>query len=399
MRSCVTIFSVVVGALSFSTACPSGCQCLEASTTVQCVSMDLRAVPGGIPGYTNHLVITGNLIPRIGYESFQWLDNVTNLILSNNSITEIASHTFSSLTMLRSLDLNDNQLTLIHPEAFMVPGSPLEELNLSNSLFNHNSLIDLITALRWGGLRSLRRLDLSDNSLLLLPPGMFSPLPNLRQLRLDNNSLVAVYNGTFSGVELLEELDLTGNRFTAFSAEGLHELERLDRARLLLGYNPYLCACETEEFANWVNNSKVRVGDPEKLRCASPGQLRHVAVQVLSTKVLHCNQRDGMMVEEVDGLSLQTSYVLLGLVCGFVGMVFCFVVFLNRRGIEKWVVEMRDGCQDMMEGYQYRYEIDSDPRIRQIGTNGKLEQTNKLEAGRQIPNKTSLSQIPADIAI
>ncbi|KAG5271477.1 hypothetical protein AALO_G00180260 [Alosa alosa] len=361
--------------------------------------MDLRAVPGGIPGYTNHLVITGNLIPRIGYESFQWLDNVTNLILSNNSITEIASHTFSSLTMLRSLDLNDNQLTLIHPEAFMVPGSPLEELNLSNSLFNHNSLIDLITALRWGGLRSLRRLDLSDNSLLLLPPGMFSPLPNLRQLRLDNNSLVAVYNGTFSGVELLEELDLTGNRFTAFSAEGLHELERLDRARLLLGYNPYLCACETEEFANWVNNSKVRVGDPEKLRCASPGQLRHVAVQVLSTKVLHCNQRDGMMVEEVDGLSLQTSYVLLGLVCGFVGMVFCFVVFLNRRGIEKWVVEMRDGCQDMMEGYQYRYEIDSDPRIRQIGTNGKLEQTNKLEAGRQIPNKTSLSQIPADIAI
>ncbi|XP_062395223.1 trophoblast glycoprotein-like [Sardina pilchardus] len=399
MRSCVTIFSVILGALSMSTACPSGCQCFEASVTVKCVSLDLQTVPGGIPGYTNHFVITGNLIPRIGYESFQGLDNVTNLILSNNGITEIASHTFSSLTMLRSLDLNGNQLALIHPEAFMVPGSPLEELNLSNSLFNHTALTDLITALRWGGLGSLRRLDLSANGLLLLPPGMFSPLPNLRQLRLDNNSLVAIYNGTFSGVELLEDLDLTGNRFTAFSAEGLREMERLDRARLRLGYNPYLCACGTEEFANWLNNSKVRVGDLEKLRCASPGQLRHVAVQVLSAKVLHCNQRGQMMMEEVDGLSLQTSYVLLGLVCGFVGMVFCFVVFLNRKDIEKWIVELRDGCQDMMEGYQYRYEIDSDPRIRQIGANGKLEKTNKVEAGRQIPTKTSLSQIPADITV
>lgn len=300
--------------------------------------------------------------------------------------------------MLRSLNLHGNQLGLIHPEAFMVPGSPLEELNLSNALFNHTSLTDLITALRWGGLGSLSRLDLSGNGLLLLPPGMFSPLPNLRQLRLVNNSLVAVYNGTFTGVELLEELDLSGNRFTAFSAEGLRELERLNRARVLLGNNPYLCACGTEEFKNWVNSSKVRIGDPEKLRCGSPGQLRHVAVQALNTKVLGCNHRDEMVVEEIGDLSLQTSYVFLGLVCGFVGMVFCFVVYLNRKGIKKWIMDMRDACQDMMEGYQYRYEIDSDPRIRHIATNGngKQEQTHNPP---RIPTKSSLPQIPADVEV
>lgn len=301
--------------------------------------------------------------------------------------------------MLRFLNLNDNQLALIHPEAFIVPGSPLQELNLSNSLYNHSSLTDLITAFRWGGLGSLRRLDLSRNSLALLPPTMFSPLPNLKQLRLGNNSLVAIYNGTFSGVELLEVLDLTGNRFTAFSDEGLRELERLDRARLLLGNNPYLCACGTTNFTNWLNNSKVRVGDPEKLRCASPGQLRNVAVQALGTKVLGCDYWDGTVVEEVDDFALQTSYVFLGLVCGFVGMVFCFVLYLNRKDMKKWIVDMRDGCQDILEGYQYRYEIDSDPRIRNIDTNGKLEKTNNLEAGRQIPTKTSLSEIPTDVAV
>lgn len=84
MRSCVTFLSVVLGALSHSNACPSDCQCLEATRTVQCVSQDLQAVPRGIPGYTNHLIITGNLIPRIGHDSFQLLGNVTNLVLSNN---------------------------------------------------------------------------------------------------------------------------------------------------------------------------------------------------------------------------------------------------------------------------------------------------------------------------
>lgn len=84
MRSCVTFLSVVLGALSHSSACPSDCQCLEATRTVQCVSQDLRAVPSDIPGYTNHLIITGNLIPKLGYDSFQLVDNVTNLVLSNN---------------------------------------------------------------------------------------------------------------------------------------------------------------------------------------------------------------------------------------------------------------------------------------------------------------------------
>lgn len=315
-------------------------------------------------------------------------------------ITEIASHAFSALAMLRSLNLNGNQLALIHPEAFSVAGSPLQHLSLCNSLYNHTSLTDLITAFRWGGLGSLRSLDLSENSLVLLPPGMFAPLPKLKHLRLGNNSLVALYNSTFSGVELLEEVDLTGNRFTVFSEEGLRELESLEKARLLLGRNPYACTCGTEEFASWLNSSKVRVGDAQKLRCASPGEMQHVTVQTLTRRALGCERTGERAMDEVDGLSLQTSYVLLGLVCGFVGMVFCFVLYLNRKGINNWVTEMRDACQDMLEGYQYRYEMDSDPRLRQVSANGKVQQTNKQDAARQIPtDKSSVTQIPADVAV
>ncbi len=229
------------------------------------------------------------------------------------SIMEIGSHAFSSLLTLRSLILNNNQLVLIHPEAFSVPGSPLQELSLRSSLYNYTTLTDLITALRWGELTNLLRLDLSGNRLVLLPPGMFAPLPNLQRLYLRNNSLVAVYNDTFSGVEQLLELDLTGNAFRTISDEGLLEFERLGRVRLLLGQNPYACTCEAQEFANWLNTSKVNVGDADKLYCEFPASLRGASLRGINTQALGCY---GNVGEEITDLSLQTSYVFLGLVVG-----------------------------------------------------------------------------------
>ncbi|XP_028835069.1 trophoblast glycoprotein-like [Denticeps clupeoides] len=382
--------------LGFYARCPSGCQCFPPSRTVRCASRGLSAVPHAIPGYATNLFFVGNTVRKIRPESFVGLDNVTSLVLSNNGITELSSHTFSSLTMLRSLNLDGNQLVLIHPEAFWVPGSPIQDLHLSGSLYNHTSLMDLITALRWGGLGNLLHLDLSGNHILLLPPGLFSPLPNLRQLCLANNSLVAVYNSTFSGVERLELLDLTGNTFTSFSTEGLHQLERLARARLLLGRNPYLCTCGMEQFAAWVNSSRVRVGDLDGLLCASPPQMNHITVRSLTASVLGCH---GNILSEVGEMGLHTSYVFLGLVCGLVGMVFLLVLYLNRKGINKYITDIREACRDILEGYQYRYEIDSDPRIRHVGTNSQQGRISKSNHQQQSPADVSTNQIPTTISL
>ncbi|XP_036395748.1 trophoblast glycoprotein-like [Megalops cyprinoides] len=363
------IFCALVWASSLRAACPSGCECSEAAQTVKCVSKDLREVPSGIPGYTRNLFIMGNQISRIGPESFKGLENVTNLSLSNNRITEVESQTFSALRSLRSLDLSSNQLALIHPEAFAVPSGLLRDLNLSRSLYNHSSVADLATALRWGGLRGLLRLDLSGNRLVLLPLGMFSPLPGLRRLQLGNNSLVAVHNGTFAGLEQLEELDLTLNAFKTFQEEALLELERLPHARLLLADNPYVCACGIEDFTAWLNGSRARVGDAERVACASPPELRNASLRGLGERALGCH---GDGAGEGADLALQTSYVFLGVVLGFVGVVFLFVLYLNRKGIKKWIVDSRDACRDVLEGYHYRYEIDSDPRLAQVSTSGDL---------------------------
>uniref|UniRef100_A0AAY5KGK6 LRRCT domain-containing protein n=1 Tax=Esox lucius TaxID=8010 RepID=A0AAY5KGK6_ESOLU len=343
----------------------------DAAHTVKCVSKDLRSVPSGIPGYTRNLFITGNQISRIGPESFKGLDNITTLSLSNNRITEVESQTFSGLRSLRTLDLSSNQLSVIHPEAFTVPGYTLRELNLSRVLYNHSAVTDLASSLRWSTLGQLRTLDLSGNRLIYLPLNTFSYLGSVRRLVLANNSLVAIHNGTFSGLSSLEQLDLTLNALRTIQEEGLAELDTLPPGtRLLLGENPWTCMCGMEPFAAWLNASRGRVEDAEVLACAFPPDMRNTPLLRVAAAgpagagghgaVLGCPR-----VGEGADLALQTSYVFLGIVLGFVGLVFLFVLYLNRRGIKQRINGMREACTEVWEGYHYRYELDSDPRLSQ----------------------------------
>ncbi|XP_066573766.1 trophoblast glycoprotein a [Amia ocellicauda] len=344
-------------------ACPPPCECSEAARTVKCVLKELRDIPSDIPGYTRTLFITGNHIPRIGPDAFRGLENISTLSLSNNRIGVLESRTFSGLRSLRSLDLSNNQLSVIHPEAFRLDsGGTLQELNLSQALYNRSAVTQLAGSLQGAGaaLAGLLRLDLSTNQLVYLPPNMFPTLPGLRRLNLGNNSLVAIKNGTFSGLDL-EELDLTQNAFKTFKDDALQELERQARAHILLGENPFLCNCGIEDFATWLN-STTRVADADRLVCDAPHDARNVSLLALGELVLSCHASPSA------DLALQTSYVFLGVVLGFVGVIFLFVLYLNRKGIKKWIYETRDACRELMEGYHYRYEIESDPRLAQVST-------------------------------
>lgn len=282
-------------------------------------------------------------------------------------ISEVESNTFAGLLRLRSLDLSNNQLAVIHPEAFTVLNQSLRELNLSRALYNHSSVVDLATSLRWSSLGSLRVLDLSDNSLILLPSHIFSHLSGLQRLQLSNNSLVAIHNSTLSGLEQLEELDLTLNALKMVPEEGLQELDSLPRAALLLGENPFTCTCGIEPFALWLNRSQDRVRDAEDLACAFPSSMRNTSMLSVGTLTLGCHQRDAGA-----DLALQTSYVFLGIVLGFIGLIFLFVLYLNRKGIKKRIYDMRDACREVWEGYHYRFEVDSDPRLSQVSTSADV---------------------------
>lgn len=273
------------------------------------------------------------------------------------------SNAFAGLRSLRSLDLSNNQLAVIHPEAFTVQNQTLRELNLSRALYNHSSVTDLATSLRWSSLGTLRVLDLSDNSLIYLPSHIFSHLSSLLRLHLSNNSLVAIHNSSLSGLERLEELDLSLNALKTVPEEGLRELDSLPGAVLLLGENPFTCKCGIEPFALWLNRSQGRIRDAERLVCSFPASMRNTSLLAVGTLTLGCHQRNAGA-----DLALQTSYVFLGIVLGFIGLIFLFVLYLNRKGIKKRIYDMRDACREVWEGYHYRFEIDSGPRLSQVST-------------------------------
>lgn len=281
----------------------------------------------------------------------------------HSRISEVKSHTFSSLRNLRTLDLSNNQLALIHPEAFTVQSRMLRELNLSRALYNHSSVIDLATSLRWSSLGDLLVLDLSSNGLVYLPPGIFSHLVGLRRLQLANNSIVAIHNGTFTGLDHLQELDLTHNALRTMRDEALKELKHMRLVKVHLAENPFTCLCDIEPFAAWLNISRAHVVDVERLACVFPIELQNTSLLMVGELELGC-YRAG----ESKNLALQTSYVFLGIVLGFVGLMFLFVLYLNRKGIKKRIYDMRDACREVWEGYHYRYEIDSDPRLSQVST-------------------------------
>ncbi|XP_053124276.1 trophoblast glycoprotein-like [Hemicordylus capensis] len=340
--------------------CPVPCECSEPARTIKCVQKELTSIPAGIPPYTRNLFITGNLITHVGSQDFLGLPNLVTLSLANNRIHTVESRAFSALQSLRYLDLSYNHLASIHPDAFNARNNSIRELNLSHSLYNSSAIRPLAATLAQGGFQNLSRLELASNKIVYLPPGMLSGLSKLEHLDLRNNSLVDIRNATFAGLDL-KYLDLTLNAFKTLRSGALSALARQPHLRLFLKDNPFVCNCDIEDLVSWLNHSQ-RVADVGKLVCVFPRDLENASLAELIGEELACHSSPH------GEKALQTSYAALGVVLGIIGVVFLFVLYLNRKGIKTWMNSMRDTCQNFMEDYHYCYDIEADHRITQVST-------------------------------
>uniref|UniRef100_A0A8C5NS47 LRRCT domain-containing protein n=1 Tax=Junco hyemalis TaxID=40217 RepID=A0A8C5NS47_JUNHY len=215
------------------------------------------------------------------------------------------------------------------------------------------------------GLPALRTLDLSHNPLLSVAAGAFAGAPLLRTLQL-NQALLAALPAALLPPGL-EELDLRNNSLQRLAAAELRSLDapELRGLRLSLASNPLSCDCGLRPFLAWLRGAAAnRVLDARSLRCAGPAALRGTALLRLRPEALACARGDGGEPAELE----TASYVFFGIVLALIGVVFLMVLYLNRRGIKRWLHNLREACRDQMEGYHYRYEQDADPRC--AGTPG-----------------------------
>ncbi|XP_055965808.1 trophoblast glycoprotein [Sorex fumeus] len=359
--------------------CPARCECSEAARTVKCVNRQLQEVPADLPPYVRTLFLTGNRLATLRPDAFARrppLAELAALNLSGSGLREVERGAFQHLPALRQLDLSHNPLARLSPWAFagsnasLAAASPLLDLSLSHSappaaqLQNRSFEGMLAAALQAGrALRGLRRLELAGNHLLYLPRDLPAALPELRHLDLRNNTLVSLAHVPFGDLTHLESLHLEENALKVLPNRTLAQWQGLPRARVFLDGNPWVCDCQMTDMVAWLKETEV-VPDKARLACAFPEPLRSRALLDLDGADLDC---DPMLPP-----SLQTSYVFLGIVLALIGAIFLLVLYLNRKGIKKWMHNIRDACRDHMEGYHYRYEINADPRLTNLSSNSDV---------------------------
>lgn len=337
--------------------CPEECEC--STQTVQCQNLGLEEVPRSVPSDTKVLLLTGNHISRISVDSFPSLLELTDLDLGGNKLEFVDAMAFDKLPSLLHLDLSNNIISNFSDGAFP-DENKLQVLNLSRCFDNH-TVADL-SFLPKGNLQQLSVLDLSNNDLVFLPDNIFSGLPSLADLSLQNSSIITLQNGTLK-VPPLQNLDLRDNSLRVLSTATMSELGSKPGLRVLLTGNPWRCDCFLEDSISWLKNS-TQVPDVQDLSCWDPEELRGLALLQLRHAQLKCSGN-------MEGV-LETSYVFLGLVLALIGVIFLLVLYLNRKGIKRWMYNIRDACRDHMEGYHYRYEINSDPRLANLSINSDV---------------------------
>ncbi|XP_026769167.2 trophoblast glycoprotein b [Pangasianodon hypophthalmus] len=358
---CVVLFLTCFGTAAASLECPHQCVCT--GTTVECNRQNLTSIPQPIPANTTTLLLTGNDISHLTEESFPVrLDYLAELYLPENRIEQVAPGVFDSLPRLRLLDLSNNKIWNFSPDAFP-EHNMLQVLNLSGSLYNF-SYTDVFCNLLKHAVPKLSNLSLANNDLVVLPDDMFTSLSDLTTLDLRNNSIVSIKNVTFRNNALIS-LDLRNNALKELSNGTLKEFNQIPGLQLYLLGNQWVCDCNIEDMVMWLQSSDVVV-DKQHMTCTQPEKLRTSQLLQLKHSELQCTDSGNMEV------TLETSYVFLGMVLALIGVIFLLVLYLNRKGIKRWMYNIRDACRDHMEGYHYRYEINSDPRLANLSLNSDV---------------------------
>ncbi|CAM4383272.1 trophoblast glycoprotein-like [Lepidochelys kempii] len=340
--------------------CPGPCYCFATPQLDQCSYVRLQEPPRDLPRGVRNLTIAGGNLTVLRRAAFAGngsrpLGDLRLLLLPRDNIQAIEDRAFQGLPGLAALDLSHNPLRALAGGAFR--GCPrLRTLKLNQALLLLGEAPEEPLA---GALRnlSLRRLELAGNRLRALPG---AALP-----------------------EGLEELDLRNNSLQGLSPQELARLESapLGRLQLYLGSNPLRCDCALRPLLGWMRNASWRVPDARSLRCAAPRELSGSPVLRLRLEQLGCGAGrepgpegagwEPRPEEPGEQKELETaSYVFFGIVLALIGVIFLMVLYLNRRGIKRWLNNLREACRDQMEGYHYRYEQDTDPRRASASASG-----------------------------
>lgn len=187
----VTVIVLLAGLYSLPTVsavCPSGCNCDDENLHVNCENANLDIVPITLNPSIQRLVLKSNRIRSVD-SGLKFYHELNYVDLSHNHLVRIQPGSFGSQAKLVQLHLNSNKISQLSNSTFGGLHGPMNALAVLNL---QNNLIDTIDPGVFSYARNLNELDLSQNSIKSINISAFLGLDNLRILKLDNNELTQV---------------------------------------------------------------------------------------------------------------------------------------------------------------------------------------------------------------
>ncbi|XP_077600116.1 toll-like receptor 5 [Stigmatopora nigra] len=263
------------------------------------------------------LYMTGNSLRKLGFPAM--LPNLEYLFLGDNRLNDL--YNMDSLSVNPILvDVTNNRLTNLEDvfvvlthfrklQNFYFGGnfikwctlSPNVSIPLNSSLKVldlHDSSLQLIWAEErclhlFNHLDNLISLNLSFNSLKILPQSIFNHLSSIIEIDLSSNALTYLQPGVFPSS--LKIIDLSNNFLANPDPMTFDSLLFLS----LLG-NRFHCDCHLESFLKWINETNVTFFSPiEDYRCEFPSPYYDLPLLNYSQMVEPCEIDDELAVQEL----------------------------------------------------------------------------------------------------
>nr|CAD7195455.1 unnamed protein product [Timema douglasi] len=146
--------------------------------------------------------------------------------------------------------------------------------------------IQMIHAERISHLKSLTRLDLSNNQISILSNFTFVNLTKLSTLIISYNKLQCIERDALAGLKSLRIISLHGNDISMIPEGTFVDLHSI--THLALGANPFYCDCSLQWLADWVKRDYV---EPGIARCAEPHNMRDKLLLTTPSSAFQCKGR------------------------------------------------------------------------------------------------------------
>ncbi|XP_050293925.1 protein slit isoform X3 [Anthonomus grandis grandis] len=153
----------------------------------------------------------------------------------------------------------------------------------TSELYLDFNQIERIQAERIGHLKSLTRLDLSNNQISMLSNVTFATLSKLSTLIVSYNRLQCIQKGSLQGLKSLRILSLHGNQISLIPEGTFAGLKSI--SHIALGSNPLYCDCSMRWLSDWV---KVDYVEPGIAHCAEPPNMKDKSILSTPSSAFIC---------------------------------------------------------------------------------------------------------------